>query len=155
MMCGLMLRLYGCCVVEVLAVKRGCLLATMARLSWGQTWPDTGPGNNIISESASAQIQADNDTVQDGVNNLDRYCCVVLKDVIFTTINFTKIFFAINDSSLYHPKVTIGAVAMGRKQSSGACSCRIRSTLVREFLAEFLGLSSLYSWLSILYSYVL
>jgi len=28
---------------------------------------------------------------------------------------------------------------MGRKQSSGACSCRIRSTLVREFLAEFLG----------------
>ena len=27
---------------------------------------------------------------------------------------------------------------MGRKQSSG-CSCRIKSTLVREFLAEFLG----------------
>ena len=29
---------------------------------------------------------------------------------------------------------------MGRKASnSSGCSCRIRSTLVREFLAEFLG----------------
>ena len=32
------------------------------------------------------------------------------------------------------------AFIMGRKQSGGGgCSCRIRSTMVREFLAEFLG----------------
>ena len=32
---------------------------------------------------------------------------------------------------------------MGRKASGGGggCSCRIRSTIVREFLAEFLGLT--------------